>query len=302
MGATTAVMAGVGALGVGASLFGSSKAADAQLQAANSAAAVQTNALNFQKQQYNTTLQNQQPWYQTGVNALSQINELMGLPSPSSGTYNSYAQLGPAPTQMPGETRKAFKARQLAYTQQSLGLQKNALISGESGGSATPNTSTALATLQQTPGYQFRMDQGMNALDRTAAAQGNLMSGGHTKDVLNYAQGLASDEYTNQFNRLATLSGFGQTANQTNAATGVSTGTNVGNTSNNLAQNALYAGNASASQYINSANAINGGINAYQNYNMYNNMTNALAAGKQQAQASPPSSGDMSVYYPWYTG
>lgn len=51
------------------------------------------------------------------------------------------------------------------------------------------------------PGYQFRLSEGMKALDRTAAAKGNLLSGAQLKAVEDYNSGLASQEYGNWWNR-----------------------------------------------------------------------------------------------------
>lgn len=51
------------------------------------------------------------------------------------------------------------------------------------------------------PGYQFRMEQGQQALQRSAAAKGGLNSGGFMKGLANYSQGLASTEYQNAWNR-----------------------------------------------------------------------------------------------------
>lgn len=63
------------------------------------------------------------------------------------------------------------------------------------------------SSIEGTPGYQFRLGQGINAIDRSAAARGMLNSGNRLYDLENYAQGLASAEYDNQLNRLMTLSG-----------------------------------------------------------------------------------------------
>lgn len=63
------------------------------------------------------------------------------------------------------------------------------------------------SSIQTTPGYQFRLGQGVNAIDRSAAARGMLNSGNRLYDLENYSQGLASTEYDNQINRLALLSG-----------------------------------------------------------------------------------------------
>jgi len=53
----------------------------------------------------------------------------------------------------------------------------------------------------QDPGYQFRMNQGQQALQQSAAARGVLNGGGTLKDVLQYGQDYASQEYGNVVNR-----------------------------------------------------------------------------------------------------
>jgi len=53
------------------------------------------------------------------------------------------------------------------------------------------------------PGYQFRMDEGQRALERTAAARGNLLSGAQMKQAMRYGQNYASNEYDRGYNRNA---------------------------------------------------------------------------------------------------
>lgn len=55
--------------------------------------------------------------------------------------------------------------------------------------------------VQQDPGFQFRMDQAMQALSRSAAGRGALGSGGTLKALTEYGQGLASQEYGNAYGR-----------------------------------------------------------------------------------------------------
>lgn len=50
----------------------------------------------------------------------------------------------------------------------------------------------ALEALQQTPGYQFSYDQGMQALNRRRAAGGMLNSGNADTDAMQFGAGLAS--------------------------------------------------------------------------------------------------------------
>ena len=53
----------------------------------------------------------------------------------------------------------------------------------------------------QDPGYQFRLQQGMDAAMGSQAARGLSQSGGALKELQNYGQGLASQEYGNVYNR-----------------------------------------------------------------------------------------------------
>ena len=119
------------------------------------------------------------------------------------------------------------------------------------------------------PSYQFRLSEGLKAMQRTAAARGGLLSGGALKEAQRYGQGLASTEYGNAFNRLASLAGVGQTAtNQLGSAAGTY-GSNVGNL--------MTSGAASrASGYVGGANALTGGLGQYLNYTQNQNLMNAL--------------------------
>ena len=51
------------------------------------------------------------------------------------------------------------------------------------------------------PAYLFRMEQGQNALNASAAAQGTLHTGGTLRDLIDYGQNFASQEYGNAYNR-----------------------------------------------------------------------------------------------------
>ncbi len=132
----------------------------------------------------------------------------------------------------------------------------------------------------QTPGYQFTFNQGLQALDRGAAARGNLLTGGMMQREQQYGQGLASQTYqqtfnnaltqyqqaynqfqqgqANQYNRLAGLSGTGQVSAGQLGAEGQSAAGNVSNIYQNLgnsqASGINNAAAATASGYVNSAN------------------------------------------------
>ena len=53
----------------------------------------------------------------------------------------------------------------------------------------------------QTPGYQFTLQQGTQALNRGAAARGNLLSSGAAKQLEQYGTGLANQTYGDVYNR-----------------------------------------------------------------------------------------------------
>lgn len=67
----------------------------------------------------------------------------------------------------------------------------------------TPFVNT-LEDLQATPGYQFRLNQGLDSSNNSASAKGSLLSGGQLKALNNYASDFASTEYQNAWSRAQT--------------------------------------------------------------------------------------------------
>ena len=57
---------------------------------------------------------------------------------------------------------------------------------------------------QDDPSYQWRLQQGQQALERSNAARGSTMGGAAAKSLARYGQGMASTEYQNAFNRFNT--------------------------------------------------------------------------------------------------
>lgn len=72
----------------------------------------------------------------------------------------------------------------------------------------------ATNAFQAGPGYQFQMDQGMQALNRSAASRGMLASGNNSADLMRYGQGLANQEHGNWLSRLGGLGNMGMQAAQ----------------------------------------------------------------------------------------
>lgn len=65
-------------------------------------------------------------------------------------------------------------------------------------------TAPTAAQAEQQPGYQFQLQQGLNALQNSAAGQGSLLTGRTLANLNNYAQGTASQNYQNVFNNALT--------------------------------------------------------------------------------------------------
>lgn len=107
---------------------------------------------------------------------------------------------------------------------------------------------------EASPGYQFRLDEGTKALNRSAASQGLLNSGPQMKALTRYGQDYASNEFNNYTNQLANLAGLGQTATQATGSAGMSA-------ANNQGQFILDASKARGSAYENVGSSINSGIN-----------------------------------------
>ena len=136
--------------------------------------------------------------------------------------------------------------------------------------------------LQQNPGYLFQLQQGQQALDRSAASKGMLLSGAQAQATTNYNQGMANTDYNNaynqwnndqstQWNRLSGIAGTGQQANSTLGNQGTSTANGIANTQaslgNSMAANSIGLGNSLTS-------SLNTGVNAWNMNNMWNNMQN----------------------------
>lgn len=92
------------------------------------------------------------------------------------------------------------------------------------------------------PSYRFRLNQGLQGVQGSAAAQGMLNSGNTLSALANYSQGLASSEFQNEEQRLAQLSGAtigspgvaANYANQSSLANGGGISSGIGGLLNNL--------------------------------------------------------------------
>jgi hypothetical protein len=289
------------AIGGGALLtyMGSQSASSAQQNAAN-------NANNTQIGQYNQTRQDQLPWMNRGNAAGNQMAYLLGLPGygPQSGQSTNTGASSQGPQVMnpysnttgdPGVAAQHFQGINGPDYNPTAGQQYGQVaaqggtpgssgavnpVNSSMGGYGSLSTPFGQTNWQMDPGYQWQLQQGQEALDRSAAAKGMTLSGAQQKAISGYNQGMASTGYqqaynnynndqTTLYNRLAGVAGTGQTATNMTGQLGAGM-------ANQVSSNQLGAGNAQAAGYIGGANAINNGVNTginyWQNQNMMNNL------------------------------
>lgn len=167
------------------------------------------------------------------------------------------------------------------------------------------------AQLEQTPGYQFNLAQGLQATQNAAAARGLGVSGAALKGAAKYATGLADSTYQNQFNNAQTRFqnllnlNTGQQGNLTNqfnrlsnvTSLGENAAAGAGNTANaaGSASSALMAkaGEQSAAGTLGVGNAISG---AGQNYLSYNALQDYINKDKPAANTGTAGSGSLGGY------
>lgn len=114
------------------------------------------------------------------------------------------------------------------------------------------------------PSYQFRLNEGLDAVQSGAAAQGGLLSGATLKALQGYGQDMASQEYqnaynrfnadqTNRYNRLSNIVGLGQNAAAQQGNAGMQTAQAVANNTmsgaNAQAAGQIAAGNKTANNF-----------------------------------------------------
>lgn len=131
-------------------------------------------------------------------------------------------------------------------------------------GAKLPSLTTPFdpSQLENTPGYQFTKQQGMNAVNNSNSAVGWGDSGPGAKGIADYVTGLAQSTYNQQFqnywnqnqNIYSMLAGPSQIG--ANAAAGVGQGALT--TGANVGSNMIGAGNAQAGSAIGAANALGG--------------------------------------------
>lgn len=164
---------------------------------------------------------------------------------------NSAATAQANATRYAADTERQNQQDQLALLQPSIAAGDTArdYQLGALGLPGGVDASTATAAFRNSPGYQFGLKQGTNAVQTSAAAGGDLFSGKTLKSLDNYASGQADQNFNQWLGDLGGISGQGQ--GSTGAAVNLGTAT-----AGNLSDLAVQGGQNQASSYINNANNV----------------------------------------------
>jgi hypothetical protein len=236
-----AIVGGIASSAIGAGA--ATSAADTQAQSAQ-------NATNAQLSMFNQGQQNVAPWLQAGQGSLAQLQRALGL---NTGPAMGGGLGRPVPIGRPGSMN------QIAGPQ-----------AGVAGGMPmSAGGSNLSGILSQTPGYQWDVSQGQQAIMDQASSMGGVNSGATLKALSDYTSNQAQNTYQSYLQNLFGISNTGANAALGQAGIGAQVGGQIGS-------NMIGAGNALAAGQIGSANAISGGMGGL--YNQYL-MSQALQGG-----------------------
>lgn len=314
--------AAVGVIGGAMSARSASRAGDRQAQAAEQAANQQLQASReanqLQAAMYRQGLGNQAPGLQGGQLALSALMSGMGLGSARApqGAGASYGTQVTAPqgafTNALGQPVDA-QGNVVTDATYGLGNLNYGATQQELNAAASPYAGTFTeqfkpSDLTLDPSYKWRLEQGQAALNARRAAGGNRWGSQAMKDITEYGQGAASQEYAaaNErflknksllFDRLSGLAGIGTAAGNAASAAGSNAASAIGaNTMSGAgaAGNYLTSGAAArAAGDVGATRAIVGGVN--QGLNNYYTMR---YLNGQNASTSPSNAELERQYFP----
>lgn len=275
-------------IGGGSALLGGYMASQGAKSAAKTQAAAQTqaattqeqaakDALALQEKMYERQIGLQEPYRQAGLTGQNRLMTLLGLRGQQPNAQISGGGLM-------GDIARAASG----------------LVSGPYVGGDTTSADFGkyardfgMQDYQADPGYAFRLKEGMKQLSGGARAGGGAVSGRTMMGAQDYAQGLASQEYQNAFNRyqtnranqlqpLGNLMASGQSAASNQGAAAGQYGAAGGNLMTGAGQ-AIGAGQLGAGQSM-AAGQLGAG-------NTWNNALGNLSSSYQQNQM-------MNRFYP----
>lgn len=265
-----------------AAIAGAAVGAVASNSAANKQASSANKATKGQQQAAAQMRSDLSPYASAGQNAINPLWSAMGYQqdtnSPAVAAAQAVVDDYKNSMALHPEWDKGAAQAQLAQYQQDVENARQGAMVVDPNSILQQQFSFDPSQLDQTPGYQFALTQGMKNTNNSLAAQGLQLSGAQAKGLSEYTTGLADQTYGNQYNRA--LSAF-----NTNTQLAQN---NVGNLQNmvNMGQNSaaqqgqasvngaaaagnyqVQSGNAQAAGIMGVGNAAQNGANNYMLYN-----------------------------------
>jgi len=213
----------------------------------------------MQKEARDSNIELAQPFYDTGVESMGRLSDLLGLGGGSiesrQQVYNEFLP------QFVNENEEVDYAGLDAAVEAKLGEE------GLSSDFGSLTSRFNMSNFEEDPGYQYRQDEANKALERSLSAQGVTLGGGGfgginpqvAQALQAQNQNMASQEYgnaynrynneqLNQYNMLSGAANFGTTG--LGSITGSTSGyaTNAGNLTTGLAQAQMSANVSQAAQ------------------------------------------------------
>lgn len=219
----------------GGTVIGGYIASDGSKKASKASSKGSAKAIDEARRQYDQSRADLRPYREVGAGALNQLASLYGISQNQSPLgYDEWYlsngisadSLDPTGRHVNSAERKALndiaaQKSQAAYAE----YVKNFKPDPTKAGSGTAD----FTSFFNTPDYKFNLSEGLNAVQNSAAARGGLYSGNALKSLQERGAGIASQQFGNYTNRLASLAGVGQTATNTGVQAGQNTAANIGN-------------------------------------------------------------------------
>lgn len=242
--------------------------------AANTQAGAAENAQAISQQQFNRINQQEQPFIQSGMGALSLLDYGLGIPSSGYTAPPAFAGGGGAvggsglPIGNPmGRLTESVDptGRTARNTAGTIGPVAPQTTGGPGFGSLiTPFTTQNWQQLS--PAYNFQRQQGIQGVLNTDASSQGSLSGAAAKDLIGYNQNLANTSFNNAFNmyqtqqgnifsRLSGIANLGQSAASQTAQSGTAL-------AGQAAQSAQNIGTAQAGGIVGASNAAGGALSS----------------------------------------
>lgn len=245
-----AAIGAAGALGAGATVAASSKNASAIDKSTQTQTQANRESLALTREIYDENKAVLGDFVQTGLPATKAANALLGIGT-STPDYNAY--LSANPDVMQGYYQTADKGQfsspeeYARWHYQNYGAgEKRALPTN---GMTQEAANKAFADYRNSTGYDFRVNEGLRAINSGFAGRGVLQSGAAMRAINDYGQNMASAEFGSYFDRIADQQRLGLSAASAQAGVGQNFANNASalNTSNAnaLAQGAVAKANNS---------------------------------------------------------